>query len=58
MNAQILQNIQKFLERVTAQGAECYAWAEAHSAVVQEIQALHIAAVKATLPKPEAPPAA
>lgn len=46
IQSSVLQNIQKFLERVSPQGVEAYPWCEAHSSVVQEIQAIQAAATK------------
>jgi len=40
MNIQILANIAKFLERVTVNGQEAYAWCEAHKYVQNEINRL------------------
>lgn len=48
MDPKILTNVLKFLERVSVTGAEAYAWAEAHSHVLQLVQ-------RATAP-PAAPP--
>lgn len=40
MNIQVLSNILKFLERVTVNGAEAYAWCEAHQHIQSEVTKL------------------